>query len=630
VSTADVPGNPEGVATPWSNHEAALLIALLALAILPLFVALYGVPVVPSHDGPANLYSAHVFAHANDPAFRDDFERSHPVTALGFGLIYGALETVLPWQSAYATALALGLLAMPLGIGLIAHRIDARRTPITLVALGAAHGWTSHMGFINYVGSLGLGFLALGLGLTAKPWSTRRELGVYATLLAASIYHPFGSQFSSIALFVHVALHTQRSEYVRRLGGFCVGAMPALLVTLVARENVEAAARGAASSRLDLTALERVEGLGRWFLSGPSWRWGGAFVLAVVALGFVARDLVGQDRSHKLRRALPLVTVVLLGFAGVALLPMHAAEWQYFQPRFNPLVVLPWLPLLPLERLHGKTHRGASIGLAAWAFASNAWVAHYHLGIVREYREAYAGLEQRAPAPGRSLIPIIARPELAREHQVDRSPPVPHATHLNNLGLLYAIARGAVAPYGFTSMPNVHLVTRRPSRQRKAPIPSYGGVFAPGTSSDDRRHLLARLATYAAAYDDVLFYGTEADADAFLAHGFVTEHRSGGFFLASFRGCPATLEITGDAREGTIHLAFPGSLRIVASQPLPSRLPATIALPRASCLGVRVLVEATDVAGQPVSCREAAERPNELRTVADTNGGRVASCHLAR
>jgi hypothetical protein len=45
---------------------------------------------------------------------------------------------------------------------------------------------------------------------------------------------------------------------------------------------------------------------------------------------------------------------------------------------------------------------------------------------------------------------------------------------------------------------------------------------------------------------------------------------------------------------------------------------------------VRVLVEATDVAGQPVSCREAAERSNELRTVADTNGGRVASCHLSR
>ena len=399
-------------------------------------------------------------------------------------------------------------------------------------------------------------------------------------------------------------------------------------MTLVARENVEAAARGTASSRLDLTAWERFEGLGRWFLSGPAWRWGGVLALAVVAMAFVAGQVVRRERSEALRGALPLAMVALLGLAGITLLPMHASEWQYFQPRFNPLVVLPWLPFLPLERLRAWAYRGALLALAAWAFASNAWVASHHLAIARDHREAYAGLEQAAPSPGRSLFPILARFDLARDHQMKRDEPVPHATHLDNLGLLYAVARGAVAPYGFNSMPNVHLATRRPSRPRRAPTPNYGGVFAPNAPIDDRRHVLARLASYTPDYDDVLFYGDPSDAASLLAHGFVTELRSGGFFLASFRGCPASLHVSGAAATGTVHLTFPGAYRIVDSQPLPSQLPATLSLPRASCLGVRVLVEATDDAGHPVSCREAIERPNELRTVADTNGERTLTCTL--
>jgi hypothetical protein len=611
----------------FSKRALQTLPFLLALA--PLLVALFAVPVVPSHDGPRNLYSSHLFAHAESPAFSPDFERSQPVTALGFALTYTVLESFLPWRLAYAVGILLGLLATPLGVWLLARSFDPRRASVTILALGACYQWTSHMGFINYVGSVGLGLVALGLGLVSQPWSGRRQLAIYATVLAAAVYHPFGGQFAAVGLFVHQALSLRRGFLIRRMGGVIVGTAPVVFVTLLAQSNLEEhAAQLGSAGRLDLGASERLEGLGRWFLCGPAWRSAGVLASAAAGALLLVRGLVRRSVVEP-KRIAPLLAVVAVGALGVALLPMHSDHWQYFQPRFIPLVVIPWLPLLPLERLAERGRAVATVVLTCWAVASNSWLAYHHLELAREHEAAFSTLGRAHAEPGRTLLPIVARYEIDLAYQRRRDGSVPSVSYFSNLGHFYAIDRTARAPYGFASLPNVHLVTTRPEVVRKTPLRDYGAAFVDGGDPERRRTEIARLAAYGLGYDDVLFYGSESDADAFLAHGYEVETRDRGFFIGSFRGCPASIVFSGPAPAvGAVHLGFPAATRIFASLPLPTELPARLEVERASCEGLRVLVDAATADGTSLVCRGGSTREGDLAFVDGLGPGALVRCEL--
>lgn len=584
-------------------RQTLLAILLAVFGVAPLLVALFGVPVVPTHDGPKNLYASHLFFHAGDPAFAADFERSSPVTALGFALVYGVLELVMPWRSAYAMASLLGALAMPLGVLLIARSFDARRAPLGLVALGAAWQWTSHMGFVNYTGSVGLGFIAIGLALTpGARWSTRRELAIYAVILAACIYHPFGAQFASVAVFVQRLLHTSRARIVREVGAVVVGCSPAVLVTLLAQANLEEAVlRMPNSTPLDLDVSQRLEGFGRWFLAGPLFRSACVIAAAIVGLAATFWTLVRGPRD---RRIAVLLAVSAVGWLGVMLTPMHSGLWQFFQPRFTPIAVLALLPLAPLERVGARARAFAIAAFALFAFASNGWVAHHHREHAAREEALYAALGRTSPEPGRRLLPIVARVELAREFQRRRDLEVPAVGYVINVGQLYALDRAAVTPYGFDSLPNIHLVTRRDGgRSAATPVRDYGDRFAPDADDRERARELARLASFGPGYDDVLFYGEERDLDAFVAHGFDVQWRERGFFLGSFRGCAATVTLRGVSAAGSLHVGFRGSRRFGVVLPIPEALPATVPVDRASCVGLRAVVDARTASGEAVRCK---------------------------
>lgn len=580
------------------------MIALVLIALAPLLVALFGVPVVPCHDGPKNLYASHIFANASSEAFSRDFSRSTPVTALGFALLYGALELVLPWRTAYAAATLIGVLAMPVGLTLIARALDPRRAALGLVALGAAWQWTSHMGFVNYTGSVGLGFIAIGLSLThGARWSLRRELTIYALIVAACVYHPFGGQFASVAVFAQRLLHTSRKHIAREVGAVVLGCSPVVLVTLVAQMNVEDAALKAPQSTLDLSVTERLEGFGRWFLAGPLAR--SAFVIALGMVGLLASArmcLVGPRD----RRVAALLTVCLVGLLGVALMPMHSSTWQFFQPRFTPLVVLPLVPLVPLERLSRLPRAGATILFAFFATTSNGWVAYHHLEHSARESALYAALGQTRTAPRRTLLPVVARVEISGEYQRRRDPNVPSAAYIMNVGQLFAIDRGAITPYGFDTMPNVHLVTRRADQPFPiTPVRDYGTYFEQGANDEIRAQELTRLASFAPYFDDFLYYGEERDIAALLRHGFEVEWHQQGLLIASFTGCTSHITLRGTQAHGLLHLGFLGADRFDRTLPLPEVLPVTLTLERSSCVGVRAVVEAQTDSGQPVRCKPA-------------------------
>ncbi len=615
----------------WLANRKQWGSALLVLvAVLPLLVALFGVPVIPTHDGPKNLYASHLFAHAEDPAFSSGFERSSPVTAVGFALVYGVFESVLPWRSAYALATLVGVLAMPIGVWLIARALDARRAPLGLVALGAAWQWTSHMGFVNYTGSVGFGFVAVGLALTGSArWSSRRELGVYACIFAACLYHPFGGQFASVAVFVQRLLHTSRARVVREVGAVIVGCCPAVVVTLLAQANLEdAAIRAPTASPLDLSFAERLEGFGRWFLAGPIAR--SAFVLGVAAVGLLA-TIAGLLRGPRDRRVGALLAISLVGFLGVLLAPMHSGLWQYFQPRFTPIAVLALVPLVPLERLGPRAWTFAVGAFTLFAVASNGWVAHHHHDHAEREAALYAALGHAAPAPGRRLLPIVARVELTRDFQRRRDLEVPSAGYVMNAGHLFAIDRRAVTPYGFDSLPNVHLATTRQGVLWSAtPVRDYGGRFAPDADETERAREIARLASFAPGYDDVLFYGEPRDVDAFVSHGFEVERRDRGLLIASFRGCPATVTLRGLHVQGALHVGFRGADRFGLAIPLRDARPAVIPIERASCVGLRAVLDAKDASGAAARCKPLRSEPDPqgVAAIETADGERDLVCDV--
>ncbi|MBK6518755.1 MAG: hypothetical protein IPG04_32600 [Polyangiaceae bacterium] len=573
-----------------------LTLALCVAALLPLWASLLTLPVVPTHDGPKNLYASHVLTHLGEAHYAEEYEASFAPTTLAFTGLYGLLDRLIGWRLAYAVTIGVGVSLLPLGVYLIARTFDARRAPLALLGVAAAYGWTSHMGFINYVPSVSLGFVTIGVGLAARQWSLRRELGVYALLTLCSLYHPVGAQIAALSLFVFRFLNLTPGRVVRELGAMVLGCMPAGLVTLLANDALnEQKAKGLTGLHLDLTLFERLEGFTRWFLSGPLFR--SVFVLAFAALGLgVSLARLGRGARQPSAwdgRSVALLAVAGFGIAGAMVAPMHSSVWQYMQPRFLPIAVMASVVLVPIEALTAAKRAVLIAATFVHALASNVWVAGEHARIVERDRAAFSAFGATHPAPGRTFLPIVALTETTYDFQSARDRPIPHASFLMNLGVLYAIDRQAITPYTFTTIPGVHAVTTKNVRMPRTPKRDYGKLLGEiGAPAEQRTAELVRLASFGTVFDDVMFYGAEPDAVEVLSHGYEVEVRGEGFFIGRFVGCPGRITVRGEmGTDGAVFVGWPGAQRIVESIPLTPPLPRTFDIPRASCKGLAVLVE---------------------------------------
>lgn len=586
----------------WGGEALAIGLGLLAFA--PLVASLVASPVVPSHDGPKTLYASHALLHVGEPPFASELVAGRPLTAFGFTLVHGALERPLGWRLAYALAVAIVASLVPIGVLLLARSQDRRRAPVALAAVAAAYPWALHMGFVNYVASAGLGFVALAIGLGAADWSRRRVGAVFAALAVATIFHPLGAQLAAVGLFAHRAAHTSRERAARDLGAVALGCLPVVVVTVAAQVALSAAdSVGEPSLYLGLGLGERLESFGRWFLSGPAFRpLGVALVAAAAAIATAAAAARGRFD----RRATGLVAVAAVALVLALTTPMHASRWQYFQPRFAHLAVLALVPLFPFERLPAAARRLAVLALFAHAVASNAWVAREHARFFEEHGAAFAHLADAPSSPGRTLLPVVALPEIGQRWQRDRSRAIPSASFLTNLGELYGVARTALTPYTFSALRYVHLVESVGSSMPRVPSRGYGDVFLPGADPKVRSAELGRLASYGLVYDDVLFYGAEDDARELLAFGFAPEARAPGFAIARFVGCARTVVVSGapPAGEAGVQVAFGESGRIAVAVVVPGTWPTVVDVPRGPCGRMGVRLGASDAAG-PLRCRGA-------------------------
>ncbi|HRI71304.1 MAG TPA: hypothetical protein PK156_44030, partial [Polyangium sp.] len=301
-------------------------------AIAPLLGAIWCVDVIPTHDGPKNLYAAHVGFHLDNPAYAAEFRAGKPLTAFGFAWLYGIFQKAFSWQIANALAWTVVIFCSACGFFLFARSLHPRRWPLGILGFGAAFSWSVFMGFPNYVASVGLGLAALAVGLGHSRSSWRRELSLGALILGTAIFHPLGGQVAGLGLLLGRLFDLEKGEKIRRIGVLFLIGSPAIAVTLASATSLgELGFLGMLNTReVRQSALESLENLGILFLSGPAWR---TWPLVVVAFtGFVlALQSISKRKLDKPNRVVFILGLVM--FAAAMLTPFHSDLWQYFSPR---------------------------------------------------------------------------------------------------------------------------------------------------------------------------------------------------------------------------------------------------------------------------------------------------------
>ncbi len=338
---------------------------------IPPLAAIWCVDVLPTHDGPKNLYAAHVRFHLENPSYAAQFKGRYPVTAFGFGLVYGAAQTLLPWKIAYKVSWTVLLVGGAAAYYALVRSLDPRRWPLGILGFAAAMHWAVYMGFVNYLGSLALGLATLAYGLSSREWSGKKEWALAGLMLLTCAFHPVGAQLAGVGLLVYRTLTSQRGKRIRQLGAlFLVGA-PAAAVTIVSADILnDLHDKGLVMiAREWLPFREAATSFARCYLSGPAWRSLPLVVAAFVGCAYALVDLVRRRLDAK-QIALLLVS---MGAAAAALeAPLHGATWEYFSPRFIPIAVLLGVALLPLERLPKQGYRMSIVVVFAFDIASNA------------------------------------------------------------------------------------------------------------------------------------------------------------------------------------------------------------------------------------------------------------------
>ncbi|MBI4699753.1 MAG: hypothetical protein HY744_01075 [Deltaproteobacteria bacterium] len=591
---------------PAAGFFAACAIAATAALLLAVWI----VDFIPTNDGPQNLYTSYVSLHFDEgPTRYATFYRpGSPVTAVAFSFVYSLFDAFLPWQRAMQATVSVGVLAWAWSFMLLVLAIEPRRWAVGLLGFPSALSWGFYMGFFNYAAAVAVGFFALAFAIAYAPQRPLHRVGLGALVLLGATFHVMVAGLTGLGLVLLVLFRVKGwRQKLRELGLLALAGLPALVVIAVAlgaTQSLQHYPGYAEASVVLLPLAERLAHFGRCFVGGPWWRAWPPVLCALAAWAVCARGrftkMSAAERS--------LLALGALAAAAGLLVPLHTSVWQFFSPRFLPIAVLAAAAVLPVERLAAGRlrHVAAAVGIA-YALCAIGWSVLYHLDLARRSRDPLAGLTEPIRRSGPRL-PIVLDPLVGLPRDPARAP-MAYTEPLRNLGQLYAVQQGGVVPYTFTGSPQVHALTSQPRPFPPVPSRRYWKAFAqPERSSDaERRAIVALLASYGARYDDVVFWGSPADADRLVARGYVADFRRGGLLVARFQGCPAKLVVRGAAPARGPLVAEYGWYPVLEpfwSGPVDVRpdQPTQIELPHAPCGDVWVRVAPSSGAG---SCLDA-------------------------
>ena len=511
-----------------------------------LVAAVWCVDYLPTHDGPQHIFAVHAANHLDDATngYGRYLELASPVTNHGFALLYAPFDRFLPWRLALRLALSLLVLLWAAGSFAFARAVHPARGWLGVALSAAAFQWSFYMGLFSFQAATGFGLLVLAFGFGVPRWDGRRRLLLGFLLLIQALLHVVPAIVTGGTLAILALFRADPRARLRELGRIALlGAPAAAVVAALAWVGLATLGdfnqEGATGWRSERAGFWTLAGC---FVSGPAWR---AWPLTLLALAspvvaFAARRAALRAED----RALLAAGGLLLGAA--LALPLDLRAWDFFSVRFAPMAACTLLLALPFERLSPmRLRRAAAAALVGYAFAASAWAFAHHRELAARGEAALAGLDAPLSRSGPRL-PIVLDPYLGRAVN-DREAVVPYAVPLLNLGQLYAVAHGGLAPHSFVVNPYLHRVVLRDGARKAYPrVPDrlYAAELAQSRHAGDdalRSAITNYVGAHGTGYQDVILWGRPEDADRLLRLGFHADWRRGGLLIARFEGCPLEL-----------------------------------------------------------------------------------------
>ena len=511
---------------------------------------------LPTHDGPHHVFLTHLENHYSDPgaAYPDYYVPSRALSSAGFSLLFAPLSELFAWRPALQTTLAVIVATWAWGATALAGAVHPRRAVLGAVGFATAFQWALYMGFFSYLLSSAVGMFTLALAVRVESWRWKHREMLTGLLLVQAIFHVFGAEVVGMVLVLLVAFREPLRRWPRELALLALSGLPAGYVAayaagIVGVQTVAMPAYSESSTWLPFT--ERVTLLADAFAAGPAWRAWPPVALGLAGLGFGARrSFAGRAAPHE--KALLASSLILLGAALAT--PFSMPKWEFLSPRFVPMAFMLCIPLIPLEAVSStRVTRAIALGLGAHAAAATLWAGWHHRRLERACGPALAALnapiERRGPR-----LPIILDTTCSRS---TAAPPfaVRFAEPAWNTGLLYAAQQGGIVPYAFTGIPQLHSFVMTVDGDARIPeIPNriqlWGALMRDSTPPETREAMLTELAAAGAHYEDIIFYGPEADRAAIAARGWKTDWLRDGLWIARFEGCPARATVSFGAPAG--------------------------------------------------------------------------------
>lgn len=545
-------------ATPPAQRPPGCFTRLLLPAIAVYFViraiAAFARPAyLPTHDGPHHILSAWLVGHAHDAGtgYLNFVEPGHPLTALGFLAMFRLFEPGLGWQAATSAVLGTIVALWSIGGFLLARKVEPHRAWLGLFAAATAGQWVLYMGFFSFAVGLGLALFALLVALSRERLSWPVVFGTGAMLTLVALCHVAVAAMAGLAVLAIFIARERPSRRMRGVVGAMIAGLPAALIAMLTASGVgaaDAAFQGALAVPPWPDSIgDRFFLLARTFTPGTTDRELIPLFAALAGIVVTALDLRDR-RARPLDVALAATSVLLFALALAS--PINLLSWQFFAPRPMPLAVLLGLLTIPLERF-GRFTKLIFVSWLLWFTAGSLqWTEEHNRRLDAVANPALAGLHTPLKRSGPRL-PLIVDP-VGQPGPIDAEAEVPFAQPLLNVGLLYVVAQGGMAPYFFANIPQGHpYVFKAPLDQLFPAVPPrefWRMLRDPSTPPDSpqKQAIRSAIASFGAGFEDVVLFGGAADVESLERRGYRADVKQGGLFVGRFEGCPLRLRVEGE------------------------------------------------------------------------------------
>ena len=530
------------------KRDTAEWLACMLAASVGLVLCLWVVPYIPTPDGPQHILSAHIENHFGDASsgtpYSELFRLLPQYAGKGFALIFGPLESVLPWRLALRIALSIIALAFAWGFALLVLALDRTRRVVSLLGFLVALPWSLYMGFFPFVVGATLGVYTLAYVVHRPPTTAARCAVLSFLLLLQGVCHVFTAVMTGAVIAAIAIFGAPREARPRALGRMVlVGAPTALLLAFTFTQRD---LQSSSQTAVDWDLAARASEISRWFVPGPGIR--GWVVIALIIAGIATTLARGRRGASAVERQLAWCALVLLGLTFLA--PIHIPRWQLFAPRFAILATVLGLALLRVpERASPRLLRVLLPLVTACCLASDLVSARLHRQLAGGCADSLAGLDAPLHFTG-PRMPILLDAFCGAPDDRAKSP-VPWAAMANNVNLLYLVDHGGVPTRLFNGAPAIHALAFREGR--RPPLPDFytASLAASRFIAEDpklRANVLTQLAANGMPFEGIhVVGGRPEDFALFNTRGYVTEFQQGSLFIGRFEGCASELVLPAGA-----------------------------------------------------------------------------------